>query len=105
MTLLIKGMEMPKTGVYVLSIDNTDADKTVFTVATRTNSGKIIPCYVGEAIPVPTPHGRSIDADALMLAILDAQVDQPELAEVYDEDYHVVLDWLRAAPTVIEAEE
>ena len=62
-------------------------------------------CEKCPLIEVPTPHGRLIDADALMLSILDAQVDQPELAEVYDEDYHVVLDWLRAAPTVIEAEE
>lgn len=53
---------------------------------------------------IPTPHGRLIDADDLMLAILDAKNNQPELADIYDEDYYAMLDWVRIAPTVIEAE-
>ncbi len=90
--LLIRGVEMPEDGMIGVFISS---DRNVYDSMDN---------IIGTIVPIP-PHGRLIDADALMLAILDAQVDQPELAEVYDEDYHVVLDWLRAAPTVIEAEE
>jgi hypothetical protein len=64
MSVLIKGMEIPPTGVYILSVDNTGIDKTIFTIAKHI-CGKIILQHVGEAVAAP-PHGRLIDADALI---------------------------------------
>jgi hypothetical protein len=93
MSIIIKGMKMPKTGVYVLSVDNTGKDKTIFTIAEHTHSGKIIPRHVGEAVPVP-PHGRLIDADAL-------KVRMPTIGD----EYLYAREMIDEAPTIIEAEE
>ena len=54
-------------------------------------------------IEVP-PHGRLIDADALLVSIKEARKKQPEIAEVYDDDYFLVAEWLTSAPTVIPAD-
>ena len=70
MSILIKDMEMPKTVIYVLGVNNTGIDKTVFMVATHTSSGKIIVKYVGEAVPV-LPRGRLKDADVLIIDLMD----------------------------------
>lgn len=52
MGVIIKGIEMPETGVYILSVDNSNRDKTIFTIAEHTQSGKIIVRHVGEAVPI-----------------------------------------------------
>lgn len=64
MSLYIPGMEMPKTGTYILSVDNSGTEKSVFTIANRGAGGNIVVHQISEAIPVP-PHGRLIDADKL----------------------------------------
>ena len=55
MAVLIKGMEMPKRGMVV----NIYADGRV------TNHFDEFGKTIGKAVPVPEPHGRLIDADAL----------------------------------------
>ena len=55
-------------------------------------------------IEVP-PHGRLIDATALLKSISRAIEDDSDIADVYEEDYELVNDWLASAPTVIEASE
>lgn len=55
-------------------------------------------------ISVPE-HGRLIDADALKESIKEARKKQPEIADVYDDDYFLVAEWLASAPTIIPAEE
>ena len=96
MSILIKGIDMPKTGVYVLSVDNTGKDKTIFTIAEHTHSGKIIPRHVGEALPVP-PHGDLIERKPLekKVKLLNAHYSYREVVEYADIHY---------APTIIEAE-
>lgn len=102
MSIIIKGMEMPKTGVYVLSVDNTGKDKTIFTIAEHTHSGKIIPRHVGEAVSIP-PHGRLIDADALIAQFKEMGLGNNSLIEWFFADgVYTVID---CAPTIIEAEE
>lgn len=91
MSVLIKGMEMLKTGVYTLSVDNTGVGEAIFTVATHTNSGKIILHHVGKAVLVP-PHGRLIDADALA-AVSAKWLGMINIGHIDD------------APTIIPAEE
>lgn len=63
MDLLIKGMEMPLTGLYFVSVDNTQGrDKTVVTVE-RMLGNRDMRQTIGtyEIVPVPD-HGRLIDA-------------------------------------------
>ena len=54
-------------------------------------------------VPVP-PHGRLIDANELMEMIRRAKEDDSETADVYEDDYHIVDEWLSVAPTVIPAD-
>jgi hypothetical protein len=64
--LLIKGMEMPKTGLYFVGVDNSHGrDKTVITVE-RMLGNRDVRQIVGsvELITVPA-HGDLIDRDAL----------------------------------------
>ena len=60
----IKGMEMPTSGTYEVSIDNScGKDKTVMSLFVRGDGG-IICCGCYEIVPVPA-HGRLIDGDHL----------------------------------------
>lgn len=96
MGVYIKGMEMPTTGLYFVSVDNTGGeDKTVATVE-RMLGNRDVRQIVGsfELIPVP-PHGRLIDADAVTEQFWDGQA--------YFTD--AIKRKLKTAPTIISAEE
>ena len=74
MSLIIKGIDMPKSGSIVVEI---------------LPNGKVFPHTKGisfhhEAIQIPTPHGRLIDADQITLECQWCSLDE--------------------APTIIEAE-
>ena len=95
MSILIKGMKMPKdclscrwhhrTGVCVLT-------------GMVTNTGKDCPL-----VPVPTPHGRLIDCETL----------KDDIAVLLERNKKLIDEWLAYAiddvidevPTIIEAEE
>lgn len=91
MSVIIKGIEMPTTTVlFCIHPD-----------------GKVFADLEGgwkeyKAVPVP-PHGDLIDVDALLDMIESAKQDDPEIADVYEDDRQIVLDWLTAVPTVIPA--
>lgn len=59
--LLIKNMEMPPTGVYIASVDNSDKNRPVLLLYLPDEKAGDIVAYK-EMISVP-PHGRLIDAD------------------------------------------
>ena len=92
MGVYIKGMEMPTSGTYEVSIDNSyGKDKTVMSLFVRGDGG-LICCGCYEIVPVP-PHGRLIDADAL--------------ASMYDPNADFgksVRDTIRDCPTIIPAD-
>ena len=99
MSILIKGMEMPKCcskcdlRVIAIGLD--------FQCAI---SGETVDDYYSSRHPkcplveIPTPHGRLIDADALMECRLEPN-HYEELKDGYIPDYD-----LDSAPTIIEAE-
>ena len=65
--LLIKGMEMPPTGVYIASVDNTKEDKPILILYLPQKAEGVATNTVitsGEMISVP-PHGRLIDEGVL----------------------------------------
>lgn len=91
MSILIKGMEMPKPGQIVLvEIDE---------------NGDVFAAYDGgrtkltqhKAVPVP-PHGRLIDADALKKEHLSGDLD------LFAQRWSFLKD-VNHAPTIIPAEE
>lgn len=51
------------------------------------------------------PHGRLIDADALIVRIRRAKELQPELSDLYENEAVEMLLWVGTEPTIIEAEE
>lgn len=97
MSVLIKGMKMPKT-------------------CTMCWFSPICPVWVKEVsrhkgyddrlpncplVEIPTPHGRLIDADALIMPIERSWQD----AGLHGEDYRKIKRWIKNALTIIEAEE
>lgn len=104
--ILIKSMEMPQTGLYFVSVDNTGGrDKTVFTVermvGNRDMGQIIVRQIIGsyEAIPV-SPHGRCIDADAFLMLCKDYAITPSE------DEFCKRLEYaLTKAATIIPAEE
>ena len=106
MGVYIKGMEMPKTCAYCrfiyadpnIEYEQPDGTKMVggccccFTGNVIWNTKRDDDCPLGD---VPTPHGRLIDADAIILG--DGPYEDDEWCEWALRQY-------QAAPTIIEAE-
>ena len=96
MSILIKGMEMPSTGLYFISVDNTGGrDKTIVTVE-RMLGNHDVRQVIGsfELVPVP-PHGDLIDREPF-IQFIKTHWDS------YDQ---WVVEQLEARPTIIPAEE
>ena len=92
--ILIKGMEMPKNGEMkkiIIGRAPNGIDPIAIVTGDNTEFYKIIEVF--------TPHGRLIDADALMECRLEPN-HYEELKDGYIPDYD-----LDSAPTIIEAEE
>ena len=88
MNILIKGMDMPKDGdrIYLL-IEGDKCFNALDPIQT-----------LAEAIQIPTPHGRLIDADALELE------KEVELADDW-KTAHEIANCVKYAPTILESEE
>ena len=99
MSILIKGIEIPEDNTVLLRIY--PESEGVFYVEQLDIDDDILDKYW--AIHVPE-HGRLIDADALKESIKEARKAQPEIADVYDDDYFLVAEWLASAPTIIPAD-
>ena len=93
MSILIKNIKMPTDEPLLVKINS---DGTVSTTA-RNNYKKY------EAVELP-PHGRLIDADALIARIRRAKELQPELSDLYENEALEMLLWVGTEPTIIEAE-
>ena len=100
MSILIKGMEMPKygcdncflrTGNYCGRIEK---DEAVVEYARKNERHPDCPL-----VPVPS-HGRLIDGDLLPWILANKDVDYASY-----EDWEKLCDAIRDAPTIIEAEE
>lgn len=105
MSVLIRGMNMPRD-CHLCPISHwnkldeftgCELKKRFFSKEELNQSGRPDFCPL---IEIP-PHGRLIDADALMDALTRAKEDDPIQ---YEEDYLAVSDWLCVVPTIIEAE-
>lgn len=91
MAIYIKGVELPiKENSYTVITVYNDGD--VFVRVTE--KGETIRKYFTDAVGIPEPHGRLIDADALDYKL-----------GVSDEDIYVKATLDEDAPTVIEGSE
>lgn len=93
MSALIKGMKMPTKGEYELRLFcHSDGTATLEGFSIEFEGEPF------EVIEVPTPHGRLIDADELI--VFEAHVDGAQNGLRF-----VPAEFIEAAPTIIEAEE
>lgn len=94
MSVLIKGMDMPKKGVYHAVI-TFDGDS----LGVRIPPSKE-PFFSGRIVHMPTPHGRLIDADELLKnhAII---ADKELINLLYRGTLRKMID---KAPTIIDVE-
>ena len=92
MSILIKGMEMPKDGCHHMIC--------IYADGTVSTGGRV---YM--AVPVP-PHGRLIDADAFFKDICNSIENMTKLGVGVDADFlwAKLNDALDNAPTVIPAD-
>ena len=92
MSILIKGMDMPKNGDYTFHFASDENGENTIVLIRNNLTGTIV---ANEGvIEIPTPHGRLIDADALEYK-LGASDEDIYVRGVLEED----------APTILEAEE
>ena len=87
MSILIKGMEMPKRHLFEGLVAIGDGQ----IVVKDLENNKL---FEGEIKEIPTPHGRLIDADEIEKCV----------HEWYDVGEYVFADTIRDADTIIEAE-
>ena len=88
MSILIKGMDMPKaSNEDCIAVIRSNGKVEVWQTGTRE--------FEAKAIQIPTPHGRLIDADKLRENI--EEVDRP--------DGYTALVHIKYAPTILKAEE
>ena len=98
MSVLVKGMEMPRDCEecrFCEVIDGLGCMATHYLILRRHGQDKPNWCPL---VAVPTPHGRLIDADELI--VFEAHVDGAQNGLRF-----VPAEFIEAAPTIIEAEE
>ena len=100
MSILISGVDMPKDGFITITV--TSDGRVVGN--SKKESGKFEYLDnedIAKAVPVPTPHGRLIDADAIERNLLKMQQAQTGPCSHGVRKSRAVL---RDAPTIIEAD-
>lgn len=97
MSIILKGIDMPKKGEWLEVIIKPTKEVIVDTIRYRDNA--LLNTEYGSAIQIPKNHGRLIDGDEVMKQL---QVDKREAFTKHDV-------WLMlskyGAPTILEAEE
>lgn len=89
MSILIKGIDMPKEGEHIVALIKSNGKCSYW--EQDTEYGICEPMQTVEAIQIPTPHGKLIDGDDIYIGRWDIDSD---LAEQ-----------IQNAPTILEAEE
>ena len=100
MSILIKGMEMPKHAEGVcLTVTNFESCGSP--VAMLVDRESILPKDFYDAIEIPTPHGRLIDADELKKNMRNYY---PSIDHLCCSQHVVTKRDIDCAPTIIEVE-
>ena len=99
MSILIKGIDMPKNGDRhrITIYDNGDAYITTSNRLYETDRKDV------EVVEIPTPHGRLIDADKLKEK-RETMCWKDEFYMTHESDF-IDSRYIANAPTILEAEE
>lgn len=107
MSIFLPGLPDLPTGLYFLSVDNSQKDKTVYTIGRHFRHSPpnfemirgLDIFYSGQPVSVPQGHGRLIDADAL-----DADLERQDMHTGEWDAVGFSIDEIENAPTIIPAE-
>ena len=113
MSIFLPGLPELPTGLYFLIVDNSQKDKTVYTIGRHLRHSPpnfemirgLDIFYSGQPVSVPQGHGRLIDADELIAKGTDVRDTWVENDGREDTVRGFSLDMLDHAPTIIPAEE
>lgn len=100
MSLLIKGMDMPKNGRVTIDLASEETGTNILARITDDKTGKLIG-HEGVVV-ISSPHGDLIDRDKLIQFFLPI-MEFPEDERIMYVDSFIRA--LKSAPTIIEAEE
>lgn len=108
MSILIKGMDMPKEGTYILNFISSEKGKhTICLIEKEHDDGGAELIEHNGVVEVKEPHGRLIDADKLYKEVEGHEDDNIMINEYQAalNDAYVSVEYdIEDAPTVIEAE-
>lgn len=93
MSLIIKGMDMPKNGEITIAFASDENGKNTITLILDSNGN---PIEHKGVVEIPTPHGKVIDGDKLVISALEAcnRGDDTSIVELIEK-----------LPAIIEVEE
>ena len=105
MSIFLPGLRDLPTGLYYLSVDNSQKDKTVYTIGRHLRHSPpdfemirgLDIFYSEQPVSIPQGHGRLIDADALKEKWTHRDLD------LFAQGWWCLKD-LNRAPTIIPAE-
>ena len=101
MSLLIKGMEMPKNGTYICVIETN--------MIWLIDNDNIIKFRAGEIYEIPTPHGDLIDKNTIQKEMYHKSFETDDDRQKWDSGlwirYKIFEEAVNNASTVIEREE
>ena len=103
MSMLIKGIDMPKKGEHIVALIKSDGECSYWKQDIK--YGNCEPMQTVDAIQIPTPHGRLIDADAVKETLKEYCVDNDEIVAGWYSTMGIDETINEHAPTILEAEE
>ena len=101
MSLLLKGIDLPKDGETCYLAISKNASRYVLYEAIDGDFEKLIEARGIEAIQIERPRGNLKDEDDIIASL--SFTDLPAMVEKYGEQ--AIIDFIKLAPTIIEAEE
>lgn len=113
MSIFLPGLPDLPTGLYFLSVDNSQKDETVYTIGRHLRHSPpnfemirgLDIFYSGQPVSVPQGHGRLIDANELWVEI-NKICDRRDAGIISDLTcLQQLLSAVRHAPTIIQAED
>lgn len=95
MSLIIKGMDMPKNGEITIAFASDENGKNTITLILDSNGN---PIEHKGVVEIPTPHGKVIDGDKLVISALEA------CNPCNRGDGTSIVELIEKLPAIIEAE-
>ena len=102
MSIILKGIDMPKEGEHIVTLIKSNGKCSYW--KQETEYGICEPMQTVEAIQIPTPHGRLIDADLFKELIKDSVPSWTIGVKIPTYGDMDIMDKIYFIPTILEEE-